>query len=100
MTFSLELPDLIGLLGVAISIYSYARLQLRRDYAKDLGYSLWNALGAVLFEVSLSNHWNLSSFIGNLIWLLISLYGVYRCLKYKWHPAAAPLRVVPRDIAA
>ena len=74
--------DLLGLVGVFCSIYSYARLQWQRDYAKRLEYSLFNLMASVLLAISLLHKWNLSSFIVNAIWGVISLYGVYRCLKY------------------
>ncbi len=76
--------DITGIIGVALSIYCYARVQWQRDYAKRLRYSLLNLLSAVLLAVSLLHKWNLASFIGNGCWLLISLYGVYRCCKYIW----------------
>ena len=80
----MDVYDLVGLLGVFLTIYCYARVQWRRDYAKTLSYSLTNLAGALLFSVSFIQHWNLSSFVCNTIWGLISVYGLYRCLKYMW----------------
>jgi hypothetical protein len=74
--------DLIGLVGVSCSVYCYARVQWQRDYAKRLSFSLVNLAASVLLAISLLNKWNLSSFVVNTIWGVISLYGVYRCLKY------------------
>ena len=74
--------DSMGLLGVIFSLYAYARVQLRREYAKNIGYSLANLLGAGLLAVSLVNKWNLASFTGNVVWALFSLFGIYRCVKY------------------
>jgi hypothetical protein len=74
--------DVIGLIGVSCSVYCYARVQWQRDYAKRLNYSLLNLAASALLALSLLNKWNLSSFIVNAMWGVISLYGVYRCLKY------------------
>ena len=80
----IDASDLVGLTGVAISIYCYARVQWQRDYAKKIDYSLLNLLTSVLLFVPLSEHWNIASFASNMAWTVISLYGVYRCLKYSW----------------
>ena len=76
------LPDLIGLIGVALSIGCYARLQWQRDFAKRMIYSVLNALASVLIIISLMYSWNLSAFVINVCWGLISCYGIYRCSKY------------------
>ena len=78
----MDLYDLVGLTGVALVLYGYARVQWQRDYAKQLSYSVLNLIGTLLFIVSLIQHWNLSSFVINIAWGLISLYGIYRCMKY------------------
>ena len=75
--------DLIGLIGIAFTVFNYARLQWQREYAKDVRYSLGNLLGSVLLGVSLVDRWNLAAFVVTVIMGLISLYGVYRCLKYQ-----------------
>ena len=74
--------DLFGLCGVALVLYGYARVQWQRDFAKRLAYSVINLCGALLFIVSLLNHWNLASCVMNVAWGLVSLYGIYRCMKY------------------
>lgn len=79
----LDFADTVGLLGVTLSTYVYGRVQWHRDYAKSLSYSLINLAASMLFFYSLSKHWNMASFISNMAWALISLYGVYRCLKYE-----------------
>lgn len=75
--------DVAGIIGVGIGIYAYARLQWQRDYAKRLSYSSLNVLNASLVLYSLSHSWNLPAAIGSSCFGLLSLYGVYRCLKYK-----------------
>ncbi|MGE4350737.1 MAG: hypothetical protein AB7E52_00950 [Bdellovibrionales bacterium] len=80
----LSLYESAGILGVACSMYAYARVQWQRDYAKRIEYSFFNLANAALLIFSLSKDWNLAAFIGNLLWGLLSLYGIYRCLKYRW----------------
>ncbi len=78
----IDIYEIVGLLGVGLSIYGYARVQWQRDFAKRLSYSMINLVGALLYSVSLFKYWNLPSFVSNMIWGLISLYGAYRCYKY------------------
>jgi cadmium resistance protein CadD (predicted permease) len=81
--------DLIGLTGVFFMMYAYARVQWRRDYAKTLEYSVLNLVSAILLAVSLLDKWNLTFFVNNTIWGVISIYGIYRCLKYVWRARKA-----------
>ncbi len=78
----IEFYDLLGLIGVSLSLYCYARLQWHRNYAREVSYSLLNFIGSMLMFVSLMNHWNIAAFVSNAVWCGISLYGIYRCLKY------------------
>ena len=98
----MDIPDIIGLCGAALSIYCYARVQWQRDYAKKMRYSFLNFLSSVLMYFSLSHHFNLASFSINIVWGLISLYGMYRCGKYMWRDyqmaQAAKLRPVRRNM--
>lgn len=88
--------DFIGLVGVCFTLFNYAYLQWRRDYAKDLRYSAGNLLGSVLLGFSLYNQWNLSSFVITSITGLISIYGVYRCMKYRIRAQQIDLRLKSR----
>ncbi|MDD3288939.1 MAG: hypothetical protein PHX43_08075 [Alphaproteobacteria bacterium] len=78
----MDLFDIIGLMGVATSISCYARVQWHRDFAKSIFYSVGNLFGAALIGVSLWHKWNMAAFVCNAFWALISVYGMYRCLKY------------------
>lgn len=81
--------DTIGLIGVALGIFAYARVQWQRDYAKSIEYSAVNLFASLFMIVSLTHSWNLASFTSNGIWAVLSLYGVCRCLKYRWRERAA-----------
>lgn len=79
---TVSLPDIVGILGVLISVYLYARVQWHRDYAKNMAYSVGNFVGSLMIIFSLAYNWNVASFLSNMLWGVISLYGVYRCWKY------------------
>jgi len=75
--------EYVGLLGFALMLGAYARVQYRRDFAKTFLYSLMNLASALLIGVTYFYQWNTASFAGNTCWGLISLYGLYRCVKYR-----------------
>jgi hypothetical protein len=75
---SYSLSDFIGNVGVALIILAYLGLQLGRLEVHNLTYSLANAVGAVLVIVSLLFDFNLSAFIIEAFWVVISLIGVWR----------------------
>jgi hypothetical protein len=78
----INLPNVLGFAGVTAMVYSYIRVQLKREYVKTLTYSVGNLIGAIFLSISLYYNWNLPSLISNVIWGFVSAYGVYRCLKY------------------
>ena len=73
--------DFLGNIGVVLIIIDYLLLQLNRISSNSLSYSLLNAVGATLIIVSLISNFNLSAFIMEAIWVLISLFGLYRCFR-------------------
>ena len=70
--------DLLGIIGVILILASYILLQLEKLSATSFLYSATNGLGALLVLVSLIYEFNLSVFIIEAFWLLISIYGVVR----------------------
>ncbi len=81
-TVDMKWSDAVGIGGALISIYCYARVQWRREYAKSMEYSMGNLIGTVMLIISLMYNWNVAAFLSNLAWGAISLYGVYRCLRF------------------
>ena len=69
----------IGIIGVTLVLAVYLLLQLNRLSQSSLVFSLVNLIGSVMILVSLCYHWNLASFIIEIAWLMISLFGVVRC---------------------
>ena len=73
-----EWHDLVGNLGVFFILATYLLLQLDRLSSRTAAFSLANALGAGLILVSLSVEFNLSAFVIEAFWLVISLAGLAR----------------------
>lgn len=72
--------DLLGNIGVLMMVIAYLLLQLERLSSSAVSYLLLNAGGALLVILSLIYHFNLSAFLMEVFWLLISLYGLTRPL--------------------
>ena len=70
--------DLLGIIGVVLILATYMLLQLEKLSATSFLYSVTNGLGASLILVSLIYEFNLSAFIIEAFWLLISTYGIVR----------------------
>ena len=69
---------MLGIIGVVLIIATYMLLQLEKLSATSFLYSATNGLGASLILVSLIYEFNLSAFIIEAFWLLISTYGIVR----------------------
>lgn len=71
----------IGFVGMLCIVWAYFLLQ-RGNYGIDsLPYQLLNLVGAVLLIISLLVHFNLGSFLIEVFWIVITLYGMYKNLK-------------------
>lgn len=70
--------DLVGNAGVVAILATYALVQLDRMAVRDRSYSVLNALGAVFILISLMFDFNLSSFVIEVVWLVISVYAIVR----------------------
>ena len=73
--------DFIGNVGVALIIGAYLLLQLEKINSNNILYSVANTIGALFVIISLSKNFNLSAFIIESFWLLISLVGIYKGIK-------------------
>jgi hypothetical protein len=72
--------DLVGNIGVLLMVIAYLLLQLEKLSSSALSYLLINAVGAMLVMISLTFRFNLSAFLMEAFWLLISLYGLAKPL--------------------
>jgi hypothetical protein len=75
------LLDVFGIAGVILLVITYLLLQVNKLQSAGLLYSLLNALGASLIILSLLDNFNLSAFLMEAFWVLISLVGVVRYLR-------------------
>ena len=71
---------MLGNVGVFFILAAYLLVQLERLSPTRPPILIANALGAFLILVSLVNEFNLSAFVIEAAWLLISVYGLIRCL--------------------
>lgn len=75
--------DAIGLMGVGMILVTYGLVQVDRIDVKGMRYSYFNALGAFFILVSLYVDFNLSAFVIEISWLLISIFGILNVFKRK-----------------
>jgi len=81
MTYGLL--DFVGNVGVVLLILAYLLLQLNRLESSNIAYSVLNAVGAGFIVLSLWGNFNLSAFVIEGFWVLISLIGIVRYLRLK-----------------
>jgi hypothetical protein len=75
--------DFIGNIGVFIVLATYLLMQLKKMNGAGIIYSLLNILASLLIIYSLFYSFNLSSFLIEVIWVLISFIGVFRYIRWK-----------------
>ena len=75
--------DLLGNIGVLLMVVAYLLLQLEKLSSSATSYLVLNTVGAVLVIISLTFRFNLSAFLMEAFWLLISLYGLMKPLFSK-----------------
>ena len=79
----ITIPDIIGFSGVALLIITYALLQLDKIDPKGFWYSFNNMIVAILVSISLYYTPNLASWVIEVFWFLISVYGIVMYFKRK-----------------
>jgi hypothetical protein len=72
--------DFLGNIGVAFIVSTYLLLLLNKINSMSLHYSLLNAVGAGLVTLSLFFDFNLSAFVIEAFWLIISVVGIVRAV--------------------
>jgi len=82
--------DLIGNLGVAMILIAYLLVQLGRLDPRGFTGSMVNAIGAGLVVVSLTVEFNLSAFVVEAAWCVISLFGAARALRARRLSSSPP----------
>ena len=80
VTVNFDLFDLAGFVGVLLIVIAYLLLQLDKLPNSSLSFSLLNAVGSLLIMVSLVFKLNVSAFLIEVFWFLISLLGLTKWL--------------------
>jgi len=73
--------DWIGMMGVVFILGTYGFLQYGKISSASFAYSLFNLIGAFLILFSIVQNWNITAFTMELIWALISFYGIIKSYK-------------------
>lgn len=81
------IATVVGLIGVVAVLLSYTLLQLQRMDPYSFLYSFLNFMGSAMVLFSLYYEWNLSAVLIEVVWAIISLYGIYRALEKKFKSA-------------
>ena len=84
--------DVVGLGGTLSILLAFVLLQTRRLSGTGLVYQLLNLFGAAGILVSLFGTFNLSVFLLELAWVIVSLYGIVRSLRERGRGAGCPPR--------
>lgn len=79
----MDIYQWIGFVGMAFVVIAYLFLQVNKYTIKSLEYQLLNLVGAILLLISLFVHFNLGSFIIEVFWIIITLYGIFVNIKTK-----------------
>lgn len=75
--------DIVGVLGVFMVLYAYYLIQFGIIKEANLKFSLLNLIGSIFIIFSLLYHWNLPSFIVEVCWAILSVYGIAKVILNK-----------------
>lgn len=76
-----SVADIIGFVGVALLISTYAMLQFNKIDPKGFWYSFNNMVVAILVGISLYYTPNLASIVIEIFWFSLSVYGLLQYYK-------------------
>ena len=79
--------NIAGITGAFLVLSAYFLLQAKKIQSDSLNFLAMNTSGSILLLASLLWDFNLPSFIIEISWLLISIYGLFKWYKkYKVRP--------------
>ncbi len=81
--FHFTISDVIGIVGVLMVLWAYIYIQINKWTRDTMAFSVVNFVGSILIIISLCHTMNLASFIIEIAWLIISAYGIIRCMRHK-----------------
>lgn len=77
----MDIFQFIGFLGMICIVLAYFLLQIGKMSSEDLSYQFVNLIGAILLIISLLVHFNLGSFLIEVFWVFITIYGIIKIYK-------------------
>jgi len=81
----MDIPNIVGVIGTILLVGTYFMLAAQKIKGDSYPYLICNAVAAALILYSLCYHFNLASFIIEIFWISISVYGIW---KKKTQPQA------------
>lgn len=79
--FLSTISDVVGISGVVILLIAYYLLNVGKMSALSMSYQWFNLLGAAFILFSLCFHWNTSSVLIEIAWIIISIIGIYNATR-------------------
>ena len=77
VNITIDWTVIVGLIGMIVTLLAYFLLQAQKLHGNGLVYQLMNAVGALGVALSLLfGTFNLPAFLLEVIWLVISIYGI------------------------
>ena len=77
VNITIDWTVVVGLIGMIVTLLAYFLLQAQKLHGNGLVYQLMNAVGALGVALSLLfGTFNLPAFLLEVIWLVISIYGI------------------------
>lgn len=77
----MDIFQLIGFIGMIFVVVAYFLLQTEKKKISSWTYQVLNLIGAILLLISLFVHFNLGSFVIEVFWIAITVFGMYKNLK-------------------
>ncbi len=78
---NLQWFDWVGILGTLMTLGAFFLLQAGKIHGNRLAYQLLNLVGAACVLVSLLGKFNISVFLLEATWVVISVYGIVRTFR-------------------
>ncbi len=80
---AIDFADVVGIVGVVMILIAYYFLSVGKWISDSMVYQVLNFLGAWLILFSLYFHWNLSSVVIEVAWIVISVMGMVRVVRLR-----------------
>jgi len=77
----LDIYQWIGFIGMIFIVYAYFLLQTNQVTNSSTKFQMLNLFGSSLLIISLIVHFNLGSFLIEVFWIMITLYGIIKNYK-------------------